>query len=116
VCHIINALVGRVMSCCDDRFLPGVGKDLLPAKWATRRPEELRPPDFLELTADLYGETSLPTTAVAADKSTGDPSASAVWSRDLFSSPWGKVWRGGVADISSSNSGGGGDQSGNTSW
>lgn len=60
----------------------GIGKDL-PEKWATRRPEELRPPDFLELTADLYGEVS----PLAVPPST-----------DLFTSPWGKVWRGGVAD------------------
>mmetsp|Transcript_22642 Transcript_22642/g.33099 ORF Transcript_22642/g.33099 Transcript_22642/m.33099 type:complete len:339 (+) Transcript_22642:164-1180(+) len=28
----------------------------LPPRWATLRPEELRPVEFLELTADLYGE------------------------------------------------------------
>lgn len=29
---------------------------MLPLKWHTLRPEELRPEDFLELTADLFGE------------------------------------------------------------
>ncbi len=28
----------------------------LPPRWHMRRPEELRPEEFLELTADLYGE------------------------------------------------------------
>ena len=27
----------------------------LPSKWATLRPQELTPPQFIELTADLYG-------------------------------------------------------------
>lgn len=30
----------------------------LPERWATRRPEELYPLEFVELTAELFGETS----------------------------------------------------------
>ena len=32
----------------------------MPTKWALKRPEELRPEEFIDLTAELYGEKPTP--------------------------------------------------------
>ncbi len=39
---------------------------VLPQKWTTLRPEQLRPEEFLELTADMYGTVDSPDEAATA--------------------------------------------------
>jgi len=45
----------------------------LPEKWATLRPEQLTPVDFISLTADLFGE-----------RDNGQPLPTSVWRKALF--------------------------------
>lgn len=76
----------------------------LSGKWATRRPEELRPVEFLELTAEIFGEVSpddIPTVSLSTQSpsrfQTSDSEMeldAMIWTREMFSSPWGTVWRG----------------------
>lgn len=53
----------------------------IPEKWATMRPEQLQPVDFVQLTADLYGERSEDEAASA-----GAVGGGAVWRKAMFPS------------------------------
>lgn len=56
----------------------------LPEKWATKRPEQLSPEQFIELTRDIYGVLSAPSTAPEAQNLGADD-------KENFTSQ--KVWR-----------------------
>ena len=60
---------------------------ILPEKWAKLRPEQLRPAQFLELTADLYG-TRAPELVPPLER---NHSSVVATSREIYTSPI--VWR-----------------------
>jgi hypothetical protein len=61
----------------------------MPEKWATLRPEQLKPADFIDLTADLFGEAGAKA-APSGSASGGAESAKdeyvtrAIWRKALF--------------------------------
>ena len=58
---------------------------VLPERWATLRPEQLRPVDFIQLTADLFGEAPAPPpSAGGAVGSKESYESRAIWRKALF--------------------------------
>jgi len=64
---------------------------VLPEKWATLRPEQLTPPQFIDLTADLFGEAAGGRWREAASASASGAAAGAVGERVADESR--PIWR-----------------------
>lgn len=61
----------------------------IPDRWATKRPEELQPAEFITLTADLFGTVDVAATAAEA----ATPKNSYVWRKMIDPSKKDKVKR-----------------------
>lgn len=56
---------------------------VLPDRWATLRPEQLKPVDFIQLTADLFGEAA-PVEGQGMEGSKESYESRAIWRKALF--------------------------------
>jgi len=63
----------------------------LPEKWATKRPEQLTPEQFIELTIDIYGPVSLQNNDDSISGNNDDDGSNSSTNEHSFTSQ--KVWR-----------------------
>jgi hypothetical protein len=64
----------------------------IPDRWATKRPEELQPAEFITLTADLFGTVDVAATAAAVSEA-ATPKNTYVWRKMIDPSKKDKVKR-----------------------